>query len=515
MSIVRTCKTLVNTSLLAGEKGLDNVIEKIVLLDDMRAGRTCEHGFFIVGGWIPESSDNNYSQDLNLLRKAFSAGVAGVALQGDLPLELVRLADEYNVPLFHISSDQILLDILFALNSEIKANESGLYSSFSPFADILLSDGDIEHILWALRGEIHCGIAYRDLIHKKLFVASHSDDFKEHVKIYPLKEVIRLHQHMEVRVGGVLSGYLILNRSSRSDRKFSFYEMTAMENAVIAVKLSIEKKLSTQQVERNYIDEFVRDLIYNKMQRREELDSRARTFGWNPTNGVVVVSIEVETKSGESGERELQVFFSTIRSKFLAFFPKSIYTLLTKSIVFLVSPPEPDNGIKSLETNLLKVAEHLNEEVERELHCQLVVSVGGYKSDPLNTHESYREASRALRVAHLSPQRQKIVFWDALGAMKLLSIVSQSHEASLFCHKILEKLIEFDSTTNGELLQTLRVLNKCNWNIKHVSDEMNFHYNTIKYRNKKICELLDFDPDDSDQRFDIALALKLYDLGSF
>lgn len=510
---IRTLQTLSSFSLLAGNSALDKEVGRVVLLDDVIVGGFfCSSDSLVVGVWPSESRFSGLC--LSSVLAIIQNGVGGIVFQGEIPSELEEAANTFSTPLFSIPQNHTLLNVLFALETEFRKAET-LHSSFSPFADILLNDGDFERILWALREQIHCGVAYKDLIHKQLFVASFSEEFKEHVKIYPLKEIIRLHQHMEVRVGGVLSGYLVLNRSSRSDRKISFLEMSALENAVIAVKLSIEKQLSAQRVERNYIDEFVRDLIYNKIQRKEELESRARTFSWNPVNGVVVVVVEVEALDGAAGEREFQVFFSTIRSKFQAFFPKSIYTMLTKSVVFLISPPDPDNEEKTLQTNIVKVAEHLNEEAAKELRCEITVAVGGYKTDPLSIHESYREAVRALRVARLATFSQEVVFWENLGGMKLLSMVSQSQEAETFCQSILRDLIEYDKSTNGELLQTLRVLNKNNWNVKRASEVMKFHYNTIKYRNKKICELLNFNPDNSDQRFDIALALKLYDLGSF
>lgn len=513
LPVIRTLQTLSSFSLLAGNSALDKEVGRVVLLDDVIVGGgVCSSDSLVVGVWPSESRFSGLC--LSSVLAIIQNGVGGIVFQGEIPSELEEAANNFSTPLFSIPQNHTLLNVLFALETEFRKAKT-LHSSFSPFADILLNDGDFERILWALREQIHCGVAYKDLIHKQLFVASFSEEFKEHVKIYPLKEIIRLHQHMEVRVGGVLSGYLVLNRSSRSDRKISFLEMSALENAVIAVKLSIEKQLSAQRVERNYIDEFVRDLIYNKIQRKEELESRARTFSWNPVNGVVVVVVEVEALDGAAGEREFQVFFSTIRSKFQAFFPKSIYTMLTKSVVFLISPPDPDNEEKTLQTNIVKVAEHLNEEAAKELRCEITVAVGGYKTDPLSIHESYREAVRALRVARLATFPQEVVFWENLGGMKLLSMVSQSQEAETFCQSILRDLIEYDKSTNGELLQTLRVLNKNNWNVKHASEVMKFHYNTIKYRNKKICELLNFNPDNSDQRFDIALALKLYDLGSF
>lgn len=514
MPVIRTLQTLSSFSLLAGNSGLDREVKRVVLFDDVTGGRaSCSSDSLVVGVWPsePRFSRLYLSSVLSIIQD----GVGGITFQGKIPSKIKKAADSFSTPLFCIPQNYTLLKVLFDLDTEFRKSESGFHSSFSPFADILLGDGDFERILWTLREEMHCGVAYKDLINKQLYVASFSDDFKEHVKVYPLKEIIRLHQHMEVRVGGVLSGYLIMNRSSNSDKEIAFIEMSAIENAIIAIKLFIEKKLSIQKIERNYIDEFIRDLIYNKIQRKEELESRARTFSWDPANGVVVVVIEVESLDGEVREREFQIFFPTIRSKFQAFFPKSIYTILTKSVIFLISPLELDNKGKTIQTNILRIAEYLNEEAVREVHCKITVGVGGHKTDPLGTHESYREAMRALRVVRLATFPQKVVFWESLGGVKLLSMVSHSQDAVIFCKSTLRNLIEYDKSTNGELLQTLRVLSKNNWNVKHTSEALRFHYNTIKYRYKKICELLDFNPDDSDQRFDIALALKLYDLGSY
>lgn len=514
LPVIRTLQTLSSFSLLAGNSGLDKEVNRVVLFDDiMGGGISCSSDSLLVGIWPSEKSFSRLY--LSSVFSILQQGVGGIAFQGRIPSKLKKAADIFSTPLFGIPQSYTLLSILFALDMEIQKYNNRFYLSFSPFADILLNDGNFERILWALREQIHCGIAYKDIIHKQLFVASFSDDFKEHVKIYPLKEIIRLYQHVEVRVGGVLSGYLILNRSSNSERKVTFLDTSAIENAIMAIKLSVEKNLSIQKIERNYIDEFVRDLIYNKIQGKEELESRARTFSWDPANGVVVVVIEVESLDRKPRERELQIFFPTIRSKFQAFFPKSIYTILTKSIIFLISPLDSDNKGKTLQTNIVRIAEHINKEAIQEVQCEFTFAIGGYKTDPLSTHESYREAMRALSVARLATPLQKVVFWESLGGVKLLSMVSHSRDAQIFCKNILGDLIEYDKTTNGELLQTLRVLNNNNWNVKHTSEAMKFHYNTIKYRYKKICELLDLNPDNSDQRFDIALALKLYDLSSY
>lgn len=81
MSTVRTCKTLASFPLLAGEKGLDKKIDKVMLFDDIRAERNFSSGSFIVGRW----TGDNKKRNLVLLTKVFNSGAAGVAFQGNLP----------------------------------------------------------------------------------------------------------------------------------------------------------------------------------------------------------------------------------------------------------------------------------------------------------------------------------------------------------------------------------------------------------------------------------------------
>ncbi|MCC8179002.1 MAG: helix-turn-helix domain-containing protein [Cloacibacillus sp.] len=61
-------------------------------------------------------------------------------------------------------------------------------------------------------------------------------------------------------------------------------------------------------------------------------------------------------------------------------------------------------------------------------------------------------------------------------------------------------------------MDTLECIEKNSWNLKQSSVEMNFHYNTLKYRYQRIQEILDIDLALPVNRFNVALALKLYSL---
>jgi purine catabolism regulator len=53
-----------------------------------------------------------------------------------------------------------------------------------------------------------------------------------------------------------------------------------------------------------------------------------------------------------------------------------------------------------------------------------------------------------------------------------------------------------------------------NWRLKPVAAAMNLHYNTVKYRYRKIGEILGVDLESRDARINLALAMELYMLNN-
>ena len=49
----------------------------------------------------------------------------------------------------------------------------------------------------------------------------------------------------------------------------------------------------------------------------------------------------------------------------------------------------------------------------------------------------------------------------------------------------------------------------CEWNLKKASEQLYIHYNSMKYRYRRICEVLGKRLDDADEKLNIEIALKL------
>ena len=95
---------------------------------------------------------------------------------------------------------------------------------------------------------------------------------------------------------------------------------------------------------------------------------------------------------------------------------------------------------------------------------------------------------------------------------QLLQLFSDMSKTSLyedFIKKQLGVLIDYDAQNHTQLLSTLEIYLKNNCNLLHTADELFTHRNTIKYRLKRIEELLHRNMEDSAVLLNLNVALYL------
>lgn len=386
--------------------------------------------------------------------------------------------------------------------------------SFRNFAGILLNGGGVQEILERLSSILTLDICFKDL-HKNLTILHAEDDeFIESVKIYPLKEVLRLYLNFPVHHGGKLLGYLVINEEISSGFKLPLNAGSVIEDAIVAVRFVLEKRQNEQRFEKQYRDQFVRDLLYNRISSMDEVINRVQSFGWKLKDGVFALLLNFESDENETAEKVVKArvdpnLFSLVISRMRVFFPSAIYVELSRSIVFIVSSRKGNDSQRRIES-LLEVAGNISAEINKADSPGLSISIGGYRDNILLAHESYEEARKALKVLKLYDVGKDVVAWDELGAYKLLSTMATTEEASILCSKQIGKLVNYDEEHNSGLLRTLFALEKNNWNLSSTSADLRIHYNTMKYRYKKIADILSVNIDDSEKRFNIALSLRLF-----
>ncbi|WP_372813010.1 helix-turn-helix domain-containing protein [Paenibacillus sp.] len=127
-------------------------------------------------------------------------------------------------------------------------------------------------------------------------------------------------------------------------------------------------------------------------------------------------------------------------------------------------------------------------------------------------YNCYKQAQKTLAILYNRFPDKQFLSFHQLGSYTVLYNLADPHIVPLFLRAYLDPLLQYGNGKNRDLFNTLRVYLQTNGNIKDSSDRLFIHRSSFKYRLEKIREILQVDIDDAEQRFNIMLAYKLYDL---
>jgi sugar diacid utilization regulator len=118
----------------------------------------------------------------------------------------------------------------------------------------------------------------------------------------------------------------------------------------------------------------------------------------------------------------------------------------------------------------------------------------------------FEEALAALRIADY--QKNNIAHFESLGIVGILFKTGDLHAVRKFCYKILGKLIEYDEKKGTDFLKTLYFYLKNGCNLYRTASVMNLSTSGLRYRTKKISEIMEIDIDDVFAGYHFFLALQ-------
>lgn len=104
----------------------------------------------------------------------------------------------------------------------------------------------------------------------------------------------------------------------------------------------------------------------------------------------------------------------------------------------------------------------------------------------------------------------EIVHYDDLGINRLLLRITDTEELENYCEEHLGELIRYDEEHETSLLKTLSVVIETDGNLKDAADKLFIHYNTLRYRLRKIKELSGIDFTSWKKVARVVLALQVY-----
>jgi hypothetical protein len=146
-----------------------------------------------------------------------------------------------------------------------------------------------------------------------------------------------------------------------------------------------------------------------------------------------------------------------------------------------------------------------------ELH--FVVALGSRAGSPRQLTDSFQQAEDALGLALRLGALDRAVRFEELGIERVLldSIdTSTSHEG--FVQQVLGPLLAYDAEHQRDLLATLKAYIEAGYTPRPAAQRLFIHVNTLRFRLKRIADLLGGEWPNGQIRFQVELALRLLDL---
>lgn len=260
--------------------------------------------------------------------------------------------------------------------------------------------------------------------------------------------------------------------------------------------------------EKRYIDAFLFDLLYGNIESGEDIVARGELWGWDLSRPQCVLVFEIDEYDHFSGDKNLlEVLFDIVQSVMNEMGEKPILTKKKGEVIAILfkSKERKNEQIKYMKLLVDKIKNLAQQRISSRV---LRLGIGGIYMNSKDIFRSYQEAKVALELGKLTDSRLRTPFFIKLGLARILYNHDRQELAELY-KETLGELERYDREHNSDLMKTMETFLVHRCDLKETAKASYVHPNTLRYRLKKIQEILDADLDDFDTKLNLMVAFKI------
>ncbi len=286
-------------------------------------------------------------------------------------------------------------------------------------------------------------------------------------------------------------------------------EQFFLHKTTTLILLELVKTQCIQESERQHHRDFLFDLLYNNFDSVEVIISRGKLWGWDFAKPHFVIVGEIPSYDPDSAGRErFEELFIEMTTIMHNLHPKIICLERNGQVVFLIPLPDmlPPSEWHGKVFELLEPIMKLTKSIPGKQPFQY--GLGNLYDSARYLHRSFQEARSALELGQLFNSPHRLVSFQDLGIMRLLHRLDRQ-ELEDYRSEVLGPLLKFDQESNLDLEETLLAYLICNTDLNAAGEKLYLHPNTLRYRLKKISEILGRDLSSLENQVNLFLALKI------
>jgi PucR family transcriptional regulator, purine catabolism regulatory protein len=510
---------------LAGQAGIGRPVERlnVMTVPDILPWAK-PHEFMLTTGYpLPRSA----RQLTDLVRSFAARDLAAFGIKfgphiSGLPAEMLRAADEVQLPVIRIPEEVAFDDILSVVLSEIVNRQATAISRaqqiHDSFLDIVLGGGALADIVTKL-GELVAGasIIVTDDAGQVLADSLSADarriladaelmDDTGRLRVRQLadgRRAVRLDaQHVlaPLQAGPLRHGYIL---ALRQGAPFDDFAVVAIQQAAVIGALDITRQIANSAVMRQFEANALHDLVSRRPPTAEDVLAWSASFGWNFDRPLVVVVGRPEWASAGAGaypsqpdrQRGIAQWIFEVhkidRMAAAAAFTNELVAVMDAAHGAAAAPQALWCGLKAVS------------------HREVSLGVSRAFHSAAGVPRAYEEARKALQIGRRVAGPGKTTLFESLGLFRLLSLIDDADELRTFAADALGGVLQLEPSERGDLLRTLEVLLDTHLNVAEAARIQHFHYNTMRYRIQKLERLIGPFTHDSRLCLQLSVALQI------
>jgi PucR family transcriptional regulator, purine catabolism regulatory protein len=296
---------------------------------------------------------------------------------------------------------------------------------------------------------------------------------------------------------------------------FPIFELP-FEVKLIEVTQSICSAIFTTKLEEDSMNSFMKEIILGSISISEETLNRAMLYGYNIKKSYYSLVVDIDDfrnyikNNGIEDEKKIWEIKITIRHIIdsIMFKYNKKHLLMVESDSFYIMVPV--GNIARITSDITTITEEIKDDIsERIKGLTVSVGIGGVCSELKDFKIASFMAQKALEILKREGKTSYISDYKELGIYRLFFDMSKFDEMKNLFNETLLKLQEYDEKSSSNLFETLSLYFNENRNLGQAAEKMYIHRNTMKYRIKRIQEILNCDLKDEKTVFNITLCLKI------
>lgn len=312
-----------------------------------------------------------------------------------------------------------------------------------------------------------------------------------------------------IMLGDELAGYLVIGRCSKD---IDLADRRALDSAVSILALELLSERATFELKKRLVSDLLQDLASHRTADGAQV---LRRLGCTAPAPWRAVCVRVHAQSARGVSHLAHVTPTVDRSIADAFSAAGIEGTLApwrNGFVILLGASDVARLRDGQLADEVAVALGM---IGRDpgVRLRLQWGVGEAAASEKQIGESIATAEQAIVAAERLAIAARPVFFDELGIYRLLLSTDPARDHAAFVERVLGGVRAVDAKKRtATLAETLDVLVDSGFRLPAAAERLDVHVNTLKYRLRKLSEILGGDPSRGELRLELELATRIVKL---